>query len=303
MSNLDGIYGAIEAGGTKFVCAVAREPDCILAKQSFATETPEQTMANVLNFFEECQQQFGSLKATGLGSFGPVNIDIASSAYGRIGSTPKVEWSDFDIVGSIENATHSPVVLDTDVHCALLGEAVYGAGKGFKDLIYLTVGTGIGGGAMINGNIVYGNSHPEFGHMLLSKHPLDINFNGSCPFHGDRCAEGLAAGPSLEKRWNCSPKNLAKDHIGWEIEAYYLASLCMNLQLSFAPERIILGGGVMQQSHLFKLIYKALEDIAAGYIDFGFVDGKLDRLIVPAFLNGEAGVYGAIQLARNFSQK
>jgi fructokinase len=291
------LYGAIEAGGTKFVCAVGNDVNTILAKESFATTSPQVTLALAADFFRKALTQHGPIQAIGIGSFGPVQVQ-SGPHFGKIGSTPKPGWAGADILGDMQRLTGIACRIDTDVNCALLGELKWGAGVGYRDVIYLTIGTGIGGGIMVDGQLVYGRAHPEVGHMFVPKLEDDAAFVGGCPFHADRCIEGLAAGPALQKRWGVAADTLPPEHPCWSLQARYVAMLCANLLLTTAPRRIILGGGVMGQAHLFPLIRDNLCDQLHGYIDFVSAADNLDDFIVPAALGSRAGIAGCLELAK-----
>ena len=280
-------YGAIEAGGTKFVCAIATENLEIIERVSIPTTTPEETLAGVFEFFDKYE-----LRSMGIGSFGPIDINEKSPTYGYVTTTPKPGWSGYDFLGAIKNRYNIPAGFTTDVNTSALGELEIGAAKGLQSCIYLTVGTGIGGGGVVKGNLLEGYGHPEMGHMLMRRHPEDT-FDGFCPFHGD-CLEGLAAGPAIEKRWGKKAYDLDPSHKAWEIEAFYIAQALMTYVLVLSPERIILGGGVMKQSQLFPLIRKELERLMNGYVDMP----HMDEFIVPPLLGDNAGITGCILLAK-----
>jgi fructokinase len=214
------IFGGIEAGGTKFVCAVGTGPDNLSAESRFPTTTPEETIGQAITFFE-AQAEGESLVAIGIASFGPVDPNPASSTFGYITTTPKPGWAQTDFAGTVRRALGVPVGFDTDVNVAALGEYRWGAGQGLDTFIYLTIGTGLGGGGLVNGQFMHGLIHPEMGHIRLPRHP-DDDYPGACPFHGD-CFEGMAAGPALEGRWGQRGETLPTDHPAWEIEAHYLA--------------------------------------------------------------------------------
>lgn len=280
------LFGAIEAGGTKFVCAVGTGPDDLVIEQ-FATTTPEETFSQVIGFFK-----YYDLAAIGIGSFGPVALDKQSKTYGFITSTPKPGWKNSDFVGSLKSEFNIPIGFDTDVNAAALGESVWGSAKGLSDFIYLTVGTGIGGGGMINGQLMHGLMHPEMGHILIQQHP-DDSFVGQCPFHKNNCLEGLASGPAIEARWGQSAKTLTADHIAWEFEADYLAQALVNYICTLSPQKIILGGGVMHQQHLLEKIQQKVTQKLNGYIELPLLS---DFIVLPA-LADKAGVLGALALA------
>ena len=287
------MLGGIEAGGTKFICAVGSGPDD-LVKSQFPTTTPEATLSQVVQFFRNNGGR--DLEAIGIGSFGPVDLDLASPTYGFITSTPKPGWSNFDLVGSVVKALKVPVGFDTDVNAALLGEWRWGAAQGLANAIYLTIGTGIGGGVMVHGQVVHGLVHPEIGHLRLP-HDLALDpFPGNCPFHKD-CLEGLASGPAIEKRWGRKATALPADHRAWELEAHYLALALANLTLTVSPQRILLGGGVMQQPQLFKMIRDEFAFVLNGYVRHPDILDHLDQYIVPPKLGGDAGVVGSLFLA------
>ena len=295
------LYGAVEAGGTKFVCAVGEPGGDLLAQASFPTTTPEETLARVAEFFAQARAQHGGVEAVGIGSFGPVHVRPGSAQYGRIARTPKLRWEGVDMLGEISRGAGAPGAIDTDVNIALLGEVRHGAGVGYDDVVYVTVGTGIGAGVMANGHIVYGFAHPEVGHIHVPKAAEDAGFAGVCAFHADRCVEGLASGPALSARWGMDASNLPPDHPAWSLQARYLAALCVNLLVVSAPRRIILGGGVMGQAHLFPRVRDALRELLNGYFDFAAYGIELEDLVVPAQLGGRAGIVGALELARDFA--
>lgn len=283
------IIGAIEAGGTKFICGIIDSNGNILEKINFPTETPEITLTKVINFFQN-----KNISAIGLGCFGPIDLNPSSENYGCITTTPKLSWRNFNILNYLKKYFQIPIIFDTDVNGAALGESLWGAGKNLKNCVYLTIGTGIGGGALVEGNLVHGLLHPEMGHMFIKVHPED-NFEGICPYHKN-CLEGLASGPAIEKRWNTKAYNLPADHKAWELEAYYLAQGIVNLILSLSPEKIILGGGVMKQEHLFPLIRKEVTKILNNYVSTKTILENIDDYIVYPQLKDNAGLLGAAAL-------
>ena len=283
------LYGALEAGGTKMVMAVGTENGEILEQVSVPTRTPSVTIPEVINHFKD-----KDIKALGIGSFGPIDLDRSSKTYGYITSTPKLAWVNYDIVGNIRSAINIPVGFDTDVNAAVLGEATWGSIKGLSSGIYITVGTGIGVGVYLNGTLLHGMLHPEAGHILLNKHPKD-DFGGVCPYHPN-CMEGLASGPSIEKRYGKKATELESSSMAWEIEAYYLAQGIASYILTLSPHKIVLGGGVMNQAQLFPLIRAQAAKLLNGYIRTPQMD-DLDHYIVPAALNGRQGILGCIRLA------
>ncbi|MGL4789526.1 MAG: ROK family protein [Cetobacterium sp.] len=284
--------GAIEAGGTKFVCGIATENGEILERVSFATETPEITLQKVYDFFKD-----KGVEAIGVGSFGPIDPNPESETYGYITKTPKKYWSDFNLIGELQKNLNVPMAFDTDVNGAALGEATWGAAKGLKNCLYLTIGTGIGGGLLASGKLVHGMLHPEMGHIFVRRHAEDA-YAGKCPFHHD-CLEGLAAGPAIEERWGVKAYELPVDHKAWEIEAYYIAQALVNYILIASPEKIILGGGVMKQMQLFPLIRKNVKELLNNYVQTKEILENIDSYIVSPGLGDNAGLLGSIALALN----
>jgi fructokinase len=280
------LYGAIEAGGTKFVCAVGNEAGEIVERATIPTLTPDETMPQVIDFFRQYE-----LKAIGIGSFGPVDLDMQSPSYGSITTTPKLAWRNYPLRKVIKDAFSVPVGFQTDVNVAALGELHFGAAKGLDSCLYLTVGTGIGGGAVANGKVVQGLSHPEMGHIYIRRHPNDP-YEGKCPYHRD-CLEGLAAGPAIEERWGKKGQELVDQKEVWEMEAYYLAQALAQYILILSPQKIILGGGVMKQTQLFPLIRQNVQDLLNGYVELP----DLESYIVPPGLGDNAGITGALVLA------
>ncbi len=292
----DKLYGAIEAGGTKFVCAVGRGPEDLQDLVSFPTTSPPETIAKTVDYFQGALAKHGELAAIGIASFGPVDPNPLSETFGYITATPKPGWSNFNFAGALQKQMLIPVGFDTDVNGAALSEWRWGAGQGLETFIYLTIGTGIGGGGLLNGKLMHGLIHPEMGHMLLPHDWVADPFPGFCPFHGD-CLEGMAAGPALEKRWGLRAENFTPDHPAWDLEAHYLALGLSNLICSLSPQKIILGGGVMQQAHLFPLIRKKVQELLNGYVRSPWLLERIDEYIVPPALGSRAGVLGAIALA------
>ena len=284
--------GAIEAGGTKFVCGIADENGNILERVSFPTETPEITLQKVYDFFKD-----KGVEAIGIGSFGPIDPNPNSETYGYITKTPKKYWSDFNLIGELQKNFNIPMAFDTDVNGAALGEATWGAAKGLKNCLYLTIGTGIGGGALVSGKLVHGMLHPEMGHIFIRRHQ-DDSYIGKCPFHKD-CFDGLASGPAMEERWGVKAYELPIDHKAWELEAYYIAQALVNYILTISPEKIILGGGVMKQSQLFPLIRKNVKEMLNNYVQTKEILEDIDEYIVYPGLGDNAGLLGCIALALN----
>lgn len=291
------LFGGIEAGGTKFVCAVGTGPDDIRAEVRFPTTTPEENIEQCIDFFQEQEEVYGRLSAIGIGSFGPVDPDPASTTFGYITTTPKPHWAHVDFAGPIGSALNLPVGFDTDVNGAALAEWKWGAGQGLDTIIYLTIGTGIGGGAMVGGKLLHGLIHPEMGHILLPHDWEKDPYPGKCPYHGD-CLEGMAAGPAIEARWGQKGQTLPDDHPAWELEAHYLALALHTLICTLSPQKIIMGGGVMAQPQLFSLIQQKVKQNLNGYVQNSQILDEIETYIVPPQLGNQAGVLGAIALGQ-----
>jgi fructokinase len=277
------LLGGIEAGGTKFVCGVGTGPGD-LATLHIPTTSPEATTAAAVDFLRRHAPQ-----AVGIASFGPVDL-----ATGHITSTPKAGWRNYDLAGTVRRALGVPIGFDTDVNGAALGEARWGAAQGISDFIYLTVGTGIGGGALVNGRPLHGLAHPEMGHIRIPHDIIRDPFPGVCPFHGD-CLEGLASGPAIQARWDKPAPELPADHPAWILEAHYLALALADWMYTLSPKLILIGGGVAEQAHLFPKIRNELSTILNGYIR--------GCEIAPPGLGQRAGVLGALALAEQVSAK
>ncbi len=290
------LYAGIEIGGTKWVCAVGTGPEDLRAVTRFPTGEPAATIAKAIGFLQEASARQGRLRAIGIGSFGPLDLDPRSPSFGFITTTPKLGWANTDLVGAFEAAFSLPVGFDTDVNAAALGEGRWGAAQGLTDFIYLTIGTGIGGGGMSGGQLIHGLAHPEMGHIRIPHDPARDPFLGACPFHGD-CFEGLASGPAIEARWGQRGETLPLDHPAWELEARYLALGLVNFICTLSPRRIILGGGVMAQSHLFSMVRRQVQVLLNGYIAAPEVLDRIQDYIVPPALGPQTGVLGAIALA------
>lgn len=291
------LYGAIEAGGTKFVCAIGTGPDDIRAETQFPTTSPKETIHQAIEFLSTHHGQT-PLHGIGIASFGPVDANPDSPSFGNITTTPKTAWTHTPLVAPIRDALKLPVGFDTDVNGAALGEHRWGAAQDLDTFVYLTVGTGIGGGAMVNGKLLHGMLHPEMGHMHIP-HDWDADpYAGCCPYHGD-CLEGLASGPAMEQRWGFPAPVLPAGHPSWHLEAHYLALALLNICTILSPQRIILGGGVMKQNHLFPKIREKLQTLLNGYLQTPQVEKEIDQFIVPPRLGAQAGVLGAIALAQD----
>jgi len=290
------LLGAVEAGGTKFVCAAGTGPDDLRATHRFPTTDPGETLGRTLDFFRRLEREEGPLEAVGVGSFGPVDPDPGSPRWGWITSTPKDGWRETEFAPLLERELGVPAGFDTDVNAAALGERRWGAARGLDTFVYITVGTGLGGGGMVGGRLMHGLLHPEMGHMRIPRDPERDPFPGICPYHGD-CLEGLAAGPALEKRWGRPAGELPDHHPAWELEATYLAHGMANLTLVLSPRRIVMGGGVMRRRSLFPRIRDRVRELLAGYIEAPEVGEGIDDFIVPPGLGDRSGVLGALALA------
>ena len=288
--------GALEAGGTKMVCAIGNEQGEIFEQVSIPTETPEITIPRIIEYFKD-----KNIDALGIACFGPVELNRKSEKYGYITSTPKLAWRDTPIVQRFEEALHCPVGFDTDVNGSALGEVTFGQAKGKKNIVYLTVGTGIGAGVYAEGKLLHGMLHPEAGHILMRRRE-DDHYEGKCPYH-KTCLEGLAAGPAIEERWGKKGIELQNRDEVWDLEAYYLAQALTNYILILAPQLIILGGGVMHQEQLFTRIRAYVKDMLNGYIKTKELE-DIDHYIVPASLHDDQGIMGALELGRRaFEEK
>ena len=283
-------YGSLEAGGTKMVCAIGDEQGNILERISIPTLEPEKTMPAIIDFFKN-----KNISALGIGCFGPVDLDRKSATYGYITTTPKLPWKNYDIVGVCEKELGVPVGFDTDVNVSALGEATWGCTKDLSNSIYITVGTGIGVGVIIDRKPYHGMLHPEGGHIFLARHPQDPMEKGVCPYH-ELCLEGLASGPAIAARWGKPGAELADRKEVWELEAYYLAQAICSYIMILSPERIIVGGGVSHQEQMMPMIRKEVERQMGGYIQAkGMKD--LDHYIVLPSLNDNQGIMGGLKLA------
>lgn len=281
-------FGALEAGGTKMVCAVGTEEGKILDRVSIPTESPEVTMPALCAYFQD-----KGIAALGIGCFGPIDLDPASATYGHILMTPKLAWRGQDICGYFREHLKVPVGFDTDVNGSMLGECTWGCAKGLDTAIYVTVGTGVGVGVIAGGKLLHGMQHPEAGHMLIPAR-ADDPYKGKCPYHG-HCLEGLAAGPAIEERWGAKGQALADKPEVWELEAHYLAYAVTNYILILSPKKIILGGGVMHQEQLFPMIREKVTQMLGGYLQTKEL-GALDDYIVPPSLGDDQGILGALKL-------
>ena len=291
------LFGGIEAGGTKFVCAVGDSTGTVHEKIRIPTRTPNETMPELIAYFKDVHSK-APLSAIGVASFGPVDPDPDSPTFGYITTTPKPGWAQFNFVGAMRGAFGLPVGFDTDVNGAALGEYRWGTGQGLDNFIYITVGTGIGAGGMVNGKLLHGLMHPEMGHIFVPHDKRHDPFEGVCPFHGD-CLEGLASGPSINKRWkvkSCSDE-LPDDHEAWELESGYLAAALCNYIMILSPKRIIIGGGVMKHESLLSKIHPKVIALLNGYIKHKTILEDIENYIVAPGLGDQSGICGAIALA------
>ncbi len=291
------LVGGIEAGGTKFVCAVGSGPDDIREEIRYATTTPPESIQRAIDFFA-AHHQAEPLAAIGIASFGPVDPDPSSPTFGYVTTTPKPHWAHADFVGPIRQAFGLPVGFDSDVNGAALGEHRWGAAQGLDTFVYLTIGTGLGGGGMVNGKLIHGLMHPEMGHIALPHDLAADPYKGWCTYHGD-CWEGLACGPAIEDRWQARAETLPPEHPAWDLEAHYLALGLRSIICILSPQRIIMGGGVMMQEHLFPKVRAATRRLLNGYIQRPEILEYIDEYIVPPQLGARAGVAGALALAHD----
>jgi len=290
------LCGGIEAGGTKIVCVTGTGPDDIRAKTQFTTATPEETIGKAISFFRE-EIRKGPLAAIGIASFGPLDLNEKSPTYGCITATPKPGWANTNLLKGIQKGLDIPVFIDTDVNGASLGEQKWGAARGLDAFIYLTVGTGIGGGGIINGRMMHGLIHPEMGHIRIP-HDYKIDpFPGSCPFHGD-CLEGLASGTAMIKRWGKAPEDIPPTHPAWQLEADYLATGIANFIGTLSPQRIIVGGSIMKKQGLLLAVRNKVKISLNNYVNSPEITENIDNYIVPPGLGDLSGVLGAIALAQ-----
>ncbi len=293
-------FGAIEAGGTKFVCMVGSGPEHVEAQVRIPTTTPAETLHKVIEFFQPYVRG-PKIEAIGIGSFGPIDLTPGSSTYGFITATPKPGWSNTDMLGILQDELKVNVAMDTDVNAAALGEFRWGASKDCDPSLYLTIGTGIGGGYIKDGKPLVGLLIPEMGHIHV-KHDLDLDpFPGSCSFHGD-CFEGLASGPALQKRLKVRGETISENHSFWEIEASYIASALATYILVLSPKRIILGGGIMQRLFLFPMIKRKVQEELNGYVQSPSLLDDIEAYIVPPGLGDQSGVLGALAMAQRMAE-
>lgn len=282
--------GALEAGGTKMVCAVGGVNGEIYNQIIIPTEKPDETIPRIIQFFKTYE-----IDCLGVGCFGPVDLNKESETYGFITNTPKIEWRNYNILGNLKKALNIPIGFDTDVNGAVLGEVTFGCAQNLDCVVYVTVGTGIGIGVYINGKLLHGMIHPEAGHILIKKDKGD-SYEGRCPYHKD-CLEGLASGPAIEERWGRKGIELRENSKVWELESYYLAQAIINYIYTYSPQKVILGGGIMHQEQLFPLIREKILELNGDYFDCSELK-KIDTYVVPQSLYDKQGIMGALELGR-----
>ena len=288
------IYGAIEAGGTKFVVAVGNAAG-VLATTTIPTGKPATTLPAAAQFLREQGEHRGGLSGIGVASFGPVNLNRRSPNYGCMEKTPKPHWSGVDMLAPLR-PLGAPIALETDVNAAALGEALAGRGIGKRVVAYVTVGTGIGVGVAVDGKAHNGLSHPEIGHIPVPQDRTADPYPGHCPYHGN-CLEGLACGPAIKARWGRSLSELEPEHPAYDLEAGYIATLCLSLMLSFSPDMILLGGGVMQAEGLLQRIRDQVFKGLGGYLSYASHREDLDAIIAEPQFTGHAAIIGCFLMA------
>jgi fructokinase len=296
------VFAGIEAGGTKWVCMIANHPDDIRATNRFPTGQPEATIGSAIEFIKNQVPNPGDLRGIGIGSFGPLDLKRGSNTYGYLTTTPKPGWAHTNLINPFKMEFKLPIGFDTDVNAAALGERLWGAGQGLSDFIYLTVGTGIGGAAVANHELIHGMIHPEMGHTLIPHDWERDPFPGVCPYHGD-CLEGLATGPAIQARWKQPAEDLPPEHPAWQLEAHYLGLGIANLIATLSPQRVILGGGVMDQSQLFPMIRNEVRELLGNYISTPEIMEPNEEFIVPPVLGPQAGVLGAVALGQRAAER
>lgn len=287
------LFGGVETGGTWCVCALGRGPDEVVAREQFETGAPAETLDRIIDFFLSHPRP----EALGVGAFGPLDVDPESPTWGYVTTTPKPGWQHTAVAGVLAERLGVPVNIDLDVTAAALGEYRWGAGRDARSLCYLTVGTGIGAGLLIDGRPVHGLIHPEVGHMRVPHDRERDPFAGCCPVHGD-CWEGLASGTALAQRWQMAPEELPDDHPAWALQAEYLALGILSIVSVVSPHRVIVGGGVMERPGLRARVGRRLSELVAGYLDTPLLGAEVDRYLVAPALGDDAGVLGAIALAQ-----
>lgn len=287
------VYGGIETGGSKWRCAVGTGPDDVRAAVTIPTTTPADTISAAVAFFE----REGPVEAIGIGSFGPIDRRVGSPTWGYVTMTPKPGWANTDVGQEVRRRLSVRVAFDTDVNAAALGEWRWGAAQGLDTFCYITVGTGIGGGAVVNGKLVHGLVHPEFGHMRIP-HDRDADpFHGACPYHGD-CWEGLASGRAIEARWGKPAVDVTED-AAWGLEAWYLALGLVSVICVLSPQRVVIGGGVMNRPGLLEGVHREIVELMNGYLASPVLGDGISTFVARPALGPRAGVLGALALAES----
>jgi len=293
----ENVFGAVELGGTKTFVVIAEDKKNIISRHLFPTLSPKDTMENIATFFKNKSVELKlNIQKLGVGCFGPLDLNKDSALYGSITSTPKKGWEYFNIKRQLENALNVPVKIDTDVNASALGEYNHVYNSNINNFAYITIGTGIGGGFIINRQLVHGLVHPEFGHIRIPHNKKKDPFPGICPYHQD-CLEGLASGPAITERWHQPSNSIPKDHVAWKLEAEYLSHAITNLICTISPELIVLGGGVMHQYQLFGLIHTKTKMVLNQYIKSKFIQEHIEEYIIPPRLHDDSGIMGALILA------
>jgi fructokinase len=294
------LVGAVETGGTKCVCAIGTGPDDLHATAEFASAMPGPTLDRVIEFFRA--HAGPALTAVGIAAFGPLDLDPASPTYGSVTTTPKRGWARTDLVGTLRRGLGTPVAIDTDVNAAALAEGRWGAAQGLDTFVYLTVGTGIGGGAVIDGRALRGLAHPEMGHVRVPHDRAADPFAGACPYHGD-CLEGLASAQAVAQRWGRPPEELPAHHPAWALEAHYLALGVVSVIAILSPRRVIMGCGLLRQPALLPLARAKVLSLLNGYVPAGTIGQRIDDYMVAPALGARAGVLGALSLAQDIARR
>ena len=295
------LFAALEAGGTKMICAVANGDGDVLAQVRIATTTPDEVFDEIAAFYRAQRVEHGPIRTGGVASFGPLDLDPASASHGHLTGTPKSGWSSVDMLGRFSDIVDAPSRIDTDVNCAAMAEATHGAGRGLDRVCYMTVGTGIGVGMFERGALHKPTAHAEVGHIRVSRAAGD-DFAGMCPSHQD-CVEGLACGPAMKARWGRSAEDLPGDHPAWHFEAHYIAAICVNLTYIARPQRIVLGGGVLEHDALYAAVRRQFRTMAAGYA-LDRYSADIETFICPPGLQDPSpGLVGAIELARGLAAR
>lgn len=295
------LYGGIESGGTKFFCIIGNNPDKIVAETRIPTTTPNDTIHKVIEFFRPYAIT-GDLTAVGIASFGPLDLNPKSGTYGFITSTPKPGWANIDLLGLIQRQLNLPIAFDTDVNAAAFGEKFWNEEVNCSDpFLYMTVGTGIGIGVIINGKPIHGLIHAEAGHISILHDWQNDPFRGVCPFHGD-CLEGLASGLAIYNRWGQLPETLSNDHPAWDLEAEYISLGLINLIYTYSPQQIVIGGGVSQHPGLIELVRAKVQKRNNGYVQSSMLEENINKYIRSPFLGTKSGALGAMAMAINMER-